>query len=92
MSLKRKPKFIEYATNGNEKKNFSISFTLVIHNIYVTYIYFTGIIYRDLKPENVLLQSNGHISLTDFDLSCLTSCKPQVCLSSAFLTKVNRTF
>ncbi|GLT43275.1 hypothetical protein SLA2020_172370 [Shorea laevis] len=46
--------------------------------IALEYLHCQGIIYRDLKPENILLQSNGHVSLTDFDLSCLTSCKPQL--------------
>ncbi|XP_072150909.1 phototropin-1A isoform X1 [Setaria viridis] len=45
------------------------------------YLHCQGIIYRDLKPENILLNRDGHMSLTDFDLSCLTSCQPQVFLS-----------
>jgi protein-serine/threonine kinase len=33
------------------------------------YLHTMGYIYRDLKPENILLHANGHVMLSDFDLS-----------------------
>lgn len=35
----------------------------------ISYVHSLDIIYRDLKPENVLLDAEGHIRLTDFGLS-----------------------
>lgn len=51
------------------------------------YLHMLGIIYRDLKPENVLVRSDGHIMLSDFDLSLCSDAIPAVessdCLQDA---------
>ncbi|KAI3421374.1 Protein kinase domain-containing protein [Psidium guajava] len=42
------------------------------------YLHMMGIIYRDLKPENVLVRDDGHIMLSDFDLSLKCDVVPRL--------------
>ena len=42
-----------------------------------------GIVYRDLKPENVLVRDDGHIMLSDFDLSLRCAVSPTVIQTSS---------
>jgi len=35
----------------------------------IEHLHSMGAIYRDLKPENVLMDENGHVSLTDFGMA-----------------------
>ncbi|OIW14427.1 hypothetical protein TanjilG_20873 [Lupinus angustifolius] len=46
------------------------------------YLHMLGIIYRDLKPENVLVREDGHIMLSDFDLSLRCVVSPTMVKSS----------
>ncbi|KAG2313632.1 hypothetical protein Bca52824_025189 [Brassica carinata] len=47
------------------------------------YLHMLGIVYRDLKPENVLVRDDGHIMLSDFDLSLRCSVNPTLVNSSS---------
>ncbi|XP_019057908.1 PREDICTED: serine/threonine-protein kinase D6PKL2-like [Tarenaya hassleriana] len=48
------------------------------------YLHMLGIIYRDLKPENVLVRDDGHIMLSDFDLSLRCTVSPTLMKTAAF--------
>ncbi|KAF7840495.1 serine/threonine-protein kinase D6PKL2 [Senna tora] len=47
------------------------------------YLHMLGIVYRDLKPENVLVRDDGHIMLSDFDLSLRCSVSPTLVQTSS---------
>ncbi|XP_068334863.1 serine/threonine-protein kinase D6PK-like [Pyrus communis] len=46
------------------------------------YLHMMGVVYRDLKPENVLVREDGHIMLSDFDLSLRCYVSPTLVQSS----------
>ncbi|XP_042496590.1 serine/threonine-protein kinase D6PK-like [Macadamia integrifolia] len=46
------------------------------------YLHMLGVVYRDLKPENVLVREDGHIMLSDFDLSLKCFVSPTLVKSS----------
>lgn len=52
------------------------------------YLHINGYIHKDIKPENIMIDKNGHIKLTDFDLSCKTNVSVNI-INSAIQYKEN---
>ena len=49
----------------------------------VEYVHKMNYIHRDLKPDNILLDRDGHVKLSDFGLCKLTVRSIRICHSAA---------
>nr|XP_043634298.1 serine/threonine-protein kinase KIPK2-like [Erigeron canadensis] len=89
---------IEYCPGGDlhtiRQKQPSKTFSEQASRFYVAevllaleYLHMLGVVYRDLKPENLLVREDGHIMLTDFDL-CLR-CDPNLTLLKPSSPSIN---
>ncbi|KAK4358603.1 hypothetical protein RND71_020832 [Anisodus tanguticus] len=85
---------MEYCAGGDlhvlRQKQPSKSFSEQAARFYVAevllaleYLHLLGVVYRDLKPENVLVREDGHIMLSDFDLSLRCAVNPTLVKSSS---------
>lgn len=57
--LQREGKFSE-----DKVRFYAAQIVIALH-----YLHQNGVIYRDLKPENVILDNNGYLKLTDFGIA-----------------------
>ncbi|KAJ3193223.1 camp-dependent protein kinase catalytic subunit, partial [Entophlyctis luteolus] len=57
---------LEYVQGGERFQNSVAKFYAVEVVLAFEYLHMRDIIYRDLKPENLLIDAKGHIKITDF--------------------------
>ncbi|KAJ4958035.1 hypothetical protein NE237_025146 [Protea cynaroides] len=63
---------------GKRFSNSSAKFYAAETLVALEYLHMMGVVYRDLKPENVLVREDGHIMLSDFDLSLKCDVVPKL--------------
>lgn len=73
--------FQQYLDRYARHKGFSLDQTIFYASEVLSAlraIHDMGIVYRDLKPENCLINSDGHLSLTDFGTALMTAGKTPI--------------
>ncbi|GMM38982.1 putative protein kinase [Saccharomycopsis crataegensis] len=73
--------FHHLSSNSNFLDEKATAFYAAEMTLALRHLHEIGIVYRDLKPENCLLDSSGHLILTDFGLSKISTEQDSKCNS-----------
>ncbi|MQL74240.1 hypothetical protein Taro_006585 [Colocasia esculenta] len=69
---------------GKHFSEYAVRFYAAEVLLALEYLHMLGVVYRDLKPENVLVRDDGHIMLSDFDLSLRCAVSPTLIKISSY--------
>ena len=80
MNLIEGENFSDYLLNNNSTEENQIKFFGAIIGLTLEYLHKNGIAYRNIRPNDIIIQKDGYLKISDFKISNLFHIKSNCCI------------